>query len=128
MGHKAWHGSAYMYQCIHYILLRHHYIHSLYPCMSAFKTLPRSYGTDLLTFACTLRHNQTNHSYLHDCMFTLPWWTVCTSVTVCKTSTNHPVLYVTASCLGLCHTHEYNNSVDLASSVECTQIKYYFSS
>ena len=34
VGRKAWHGSVYMYQCIYYILLRRHYIHSLYPCMS----------------------------------------------------------------------------------------------
>ena len=36
-GCKAWHRSAYMCQCLYYILLRCHYIRSLYPCMSAFK-------------------------------------------------------------------------------------------
>ena len=34
-GHKAWHEGVYMYQCIYYILLQCHYIHSLYPCVSA---------------------------------------------------------------------------------------------
>ena len=33
---KVWHKSMYMYQCIYYILSRHHYIRLLYPCVSAF--------------------------------------------------------------------------------------------
>ena len=35
---EAWHRSTYMYQCIYYILLRRHYICSLYLCMSPFKS------------------------------------------------------------------------------------------
>ena len=39
VGRKAWHGSAYMYQCTYYILLRRHYICLLYPCVSAFNAV-----------------------------------------------------------------------------------------
>ena len=37
-GYKVWHKSAYMYQCIYYIQLQCHYIHSLYPCVSTFNS------------------------------------------------------------------------------------------